>query len=349
MTVLELRDVSVRFGATVAVDRVSLRLEDGHVLAVLGPSGCGKSTLLRVVAGLEPAAAGAVLLDGADVTRVPAHRRGFALMFQDGQLFPHLTVAGNVGYALRLRHTPRRARENRVAELLELVGLAPYADRRPDTLSGGERQRVALARALAVRPRLLLLDEPLSALDRGLRERLAGELREVLRAEGTTAVLVTHDHEEAFAVADRMAVMRAARIVQSGTVEEVWRHPADPETARFLGYAAVVTGGAAAYVWRHVVGAGTGERADPPQVLALRRSALRVRPVEDGASGEHGRGLQAAVGVVTAARLTPDRWRVEVELAEVGRLDAVADTTVAIRAGQRVSVVFDQAMMARLQ
>ncbi len=253
---LELREVSVRFGATVAVDRVSLQLAAGHVLAVLGPSGCGKSTLLRAVAGVEPVSAGSVVLDGVDVTRVPVHRRGFALMFQDGQLFPHLTVAGNVGYALRLRRTPRADREARVAELLELVGLARYADRRPATLSGGERQRVALARALAVRPRLLLLDEPLSALDRGLRERLAGELRDILRAEGTTAVLVTHDHEEAFAVADRMAVMRAGRIVQSGTLEEVWRHPADDETARFLGYAAVVTGPAAAYVWSRAGGPG---------------------------------------------------------------------------------------------
>jgi thiamine transport system ATP-binding protein len=341
--VLELREVSVRFGSTVAVDRVSLRLEDGHVLAVLGPSGCGKSTLLRVVAGLEPPSAGSVLFDGADLAGVPAHRRGFALMFQDGQLFPHLTVAGNVGYALRLRRTGRPQREARVAELLELVGLAQYADRRPDTLSGGERQRVALARALAVRPRLLLLDEPLSALDRGLRERLAGDLREVLRAERTTAVLVTHDHEEAFAVADRMAVMRAGRIVQSGTLEEVWRHPADPETARFLGYATVLSGPAAAYVWSRVGGPAAG---GPAPVLALRRSALRVRPVDDG-SCEDGSG--AATGVVTAARLTPDRWRVVVELPEAGRLDAVADPTVAIRAGQCVAVDFDPAMMARLE
>jgi thiamine transport system ATP-binding protein len=338
--VLELHDVTVRFGAAVAVDQVSLRLEDGHLLAVLGPSGCGKSTLLRVLAGLEPASAGSVVLDGVDLTHVPAHRRGFALMFQDGQLFPHLTVAGNVGYALRLRRTPRREREARVAELLELVGLTAYAGRRPATLSGGERQRVALARALAVRPRLLLLDEPLSALDRGLRERLAADLREILRAEGTTAVLVTHDHEEAFAVADRMAVMRAGRIVQSGTLEEVWRHPADPETARFLGYAAVLTGPPAAYVWSRA--AAGEEPAGGAPVLALRRSALRVRPWEAGSAS-------TATGVVTAARLTPDRWRVVVELPDVGRLDAVADVTVPIRAGQRVSVEFDTTMMARLE
>jgi thiamine transport system ATP-binding protein len=331
--VLELREVTVRFGTTVAVDRVSLGLEDGQVLAVLGPSGCGKSTLLRVAAGLQQPTAGSVHLDGTDITGVPAHRRGFALMFQDGQLFPHLDVAGNVGYALRLRRTPRRQREARVAELLELVGLGAYADRRPATLSGGERQRVALARALAVRPRLLLLDEPLSALDRGLREQLAGELREVLRAEGTTALLVTHDHDEAFAVADRMAVLRDGRLVQSGTLEEVWRRPADPWTARFLGYAAVLTGRAAAYVWER--GGGEG---DPPRTLALRRSAVRVRPpgpVPDDAT-------------VVSARLTPEQWRVVLDVPEVGRLDAVADVTVPLQAGQRVSLVFDRARTARL-
>ena len=336
---LEVREVSARYGATTAVDRVSLGIQDGQTLAVLGPSGCGKSTLLRVVAGLEPVSAGSVLLDGADVTGVPAHRRGFALMFQDGQLFPHLSVAGNVGYALRLRHVPRREREARVAELLELIGLSGYAERRPGTLSGGERQRVALARALAVRPRLLLLDEPLSALDRGLRERLAAELRDVLRAEGTTAVLVTHDHEEAFTVADRMAVMRDGRVVQTGTVQEVWRRPADPWTARFLGYAAVLTGRAAAYVWS----GGPPTEASQPGTVALRRSAVRVTPV-----GADDRGGGGPVGVVTAARLTPEQWRVVVDVPEVGPLDAVADATAAMRAGQAVRVTFDRARMADL-
>ena len=334
---LELRDVTVRFGATVAVDGVSLDLEDGQVLAVLGPSGCGKSTLLRVVAGLQPVTAGAVVLDGADLGGVPVHRRGFALMFQDGQLFPHLTVAGNVGYALRLRRTPRSEREARVTELLEMVGLAGYADRRPATLSGGERQRVALARALAVRPRLLLLDEPLSALDRGLRDQLAGELREVLRAHGTTALLVTHDHDEAFTVADRMAVLREGRLVQSGTVQEVWRRPADPWTARFLGYAAVVTGPAAAYVWRR-----SGAPGEPPGALALRRSAVGVSPVDGGG------GAAADTGTVVSARLTAEQWRVVLDVPDVGRLDAVADATVPIRAGERVRLVFDPARTARL-
>ena len=205
------------------------------MLAVLGPSGCGKSTLLRAVAGLEPLSHGTIRAAGQDLARVPTHRRGFALMFQDGQLFAHLTVARNVAYALRLRRTPPSRTAARVRELLELVGLSGYDDRLPATLSGGERQRVALARALAVEPRLLLLDEPLSALDATLRERLAGELREILSLAGTTALLVTHDHEEAFALADRLAVMRDGRVVQSGVIEEVWREPVDEETALFLG------------------------------------------------------------------------------------------------------------------
>ncbi|NUR09717.1 MAG: ATP-binding cassette domain-containing protein, partial [Nocardioidaceae bacterium] len=185
---LELRDVTVRFDDAdrPAVADVDLDLPAGQVLAVLGPSGCGKSTLLRAVAGLEPLAAGRVAYDGADLDGVPTHKRGFALMFQDGQLFPHQTVAGNVGYALRLRRTPRTEVVRRVGELLDLVGLTGLEDRTPATLSGGERQRVALARSLAVQPRLLLLDEPLSALDRGLRERLAHDLRDILVRAGTT-------------------------------------------------------------------------------------------------------------------------------------------------------------------
>jgi len=237
---LDVRDLTVRFGATTAVDHVDLAVPSGSVVAVLGPSGCGKSTLLRAVAGLEDPATGTVAFDGQDLAGVPTHRRGFALMFQDGQLFPQLSVGRNVAYPLRLRRTPRAATAARVAELLELVGLSGFADRLPTTLSGGERQRVALARALAAAPRLLLLDEPLSALDAGLRQRLAEDLRRILVESGTTSLMVTHDHEEAFAVADDLAVMRAGRIVQSGPIAEVWRAPADPETALFLGYARVV-------------------------------------------------------------------------------------------------------------
>lgn len=220
-----------------AVAGVDLHVPTGEVLALLGPSGCGKSSLLRAVAGLEPVAGGTLAWDGADLSGVPTHRRGFGLVFQDGQLFGHRLVAGNVAYGLRgTSWQGRPARERRVAELLDLVGLPGYGARPVGTLSGGERQRVALARSLAPEPRLLLLDEPLSALDRNLRERLADDLRAVLTATGTTALFVTHDQDEAAVVADRVAVMFAGRVVQAGTSAELWQHPADREVARFLGY-----------------------------------------------------------------------------------------------------------------
>jgi thiamine transport system ATP-binding protein len=326
---LTLTDVSVAYDGMVAVDDVTLEVPDGSVLAVLGPSGCGKSTLLRAVAGLEPLAAGTIAFDDQVVDRLPTHKRGFALMFQDGQLFGHMSVARNVGYALRLRRRPSDAR---VAELLSLVGLEGYADRLPGTLSGGERQRVALARALAVEPRLLLLDEPLSALDAGLRERLAVDLREILHAAGTTALMVTHDHEEAFHVADRLAVMRAGRVVQSGPIGEVWAAPVDTDTALFLGYARVLTGSAAATVLaavREVESRGASRQAgagpvagpdDSPVAgsdemvagLAVRRSAL--------VADEHG----PLLGTVESARATPELVRLVVEVGDVGLVDAVA-------------------------
>lgn len=210
---LALEDVTVRFGDLTAVDGVSLDVRRGAVLAVLGPSGCGKSTLLRAVAGLEPLDGGRVLWEGADLARLPTHRRGFAMMFQDGQLFGHLSVARNVGYAMRLRGMKGDELRGEVDRLLELVGLGGRGDDDPATLSGGQQQRVALARALAARPRLLLLDEPLSALDRELRERLAGDLCDVLVETATTAVLVTHDRGEAAVIADQVARMDAGRVV----------------------------------------------------------------------------------------------------------------------------------------
>jgi len=323
---LSLHDVSVSYDGVPAVVDASLALADGDVLAVLGPSGSGKSTLLRAVAGLEPTTAGRICWDGADLGGVPTHKRGFALMFQDGQLFTHLTVARNVGYALRLRRTPHAA--ERVRELLALVGLEGYGDRLPGTLSGGERQRVALARSLAVSPRLLLLDEPLSALDAGLRERLASDLRDILYAAGTTALMVTHDHEEAFAVADRLAVMRGGRIVQQGDIAEVWRAPADPETALFLGYARVLRGPAAATLLT-----AAGLPAAP--AVAVRRSALAVA-----------QGGGPIGGTVVSGRATPEQIRLVVDVDGIGEVDAVARLGTHPAPGDRVALSVDPSRLA---
>ena len=283
MNGLAIRDAVVRYGPTVAVDGVCLDVAPGEVVALLGASGSGKSSLLRAVAGLEPLAAGSVSWDGADLTGLPVHRRGFAMMFQDGQLFPHLTVAGNVGYALAGRE--RGERDRRVAELLDLVGLDGYGPRPVTALSGGQAQRVALARSLAAEPRLLMLDEPLSALDTGLREHLLGVLDTTLQATGTPALYVTHDQDEAFAIADRVAVLAGGRLLQVDDPTTLWRRPVDAEVAGFLGYRLTLDPGqAAALGWPTpvdgVVAVGPeGLVADP---AGNQVEVLSVRPRRGG-------------------------------------------------------------------
>ena len=221
---LSVDDVTVRYGdarrrspaaAVTAVDGATFSVARGEVVGLLGPSGCGKSTLLRAIAGLEPLDSGSVRWEEEDLASVPPHRRGFGLVFQDGQLFVHRTVAENIAYGLRVQRLPRREREARVLSLLELVGLPGAGDRSVTELSGGERQRVALARSLAPAPRLLLLDEPLSALDRALRDRLADDLAGMLRSTGITAILVTHDESEAGTIADRVIRMDQGRLLDA--------------------------------------------------------------------------------------------------------------------------------------
>jgi thiamine transport system ATP-binding protein len=205
--VLEITDLNAGYGDRPVLHGVTLTVADGEVVALLGPSGSGKSTLLRAVAGLIPVTAGTVRLDGVDITGMPTHRRGIGMVFQDEQLFPHRDVAGNVAFGLRMQGLDRPTRETRVAEMLAIVGLAGYGSRPVTELSGGEAKRVALARSIAPSPRALLLDEPLTGLDRELHDRLAVEVARILRAAATTALLVTHDHDEAAAIADRIVTI----------------------------------------------------------------------------------------------------------------------------------------------
>ena len=291
MSGLGVTDLTVRYGRLTAVDAVTLSIASGEIVAVLGPSGSGKSSLLGGVAGLQPPAAGSVFWDGQDVTGVPVHRRGFVVMFQDGQLFPHLNVARNVGYGLAGR--PRVERDARVAELLRLVGLDGYGNRPVSALSGGEAQRVALARSLAPKPRLILLDEPLSSLDRALREHLVGVLRDTLRATGTTALHVTHDQDEAFALADRIGVMMDGRLRQLATPADLWSHPADRDVAAFLGYGPFLDAPAAAAL---------GVQIPPGATLALAPTALSpgalppTSPADTGSLPSRGTGGRREAG-----------------------------------------------------
>jgi ABC-type Fe3+/spermidine/putrescine transport system ATPase subunit len=238
--ILEARDLRKSYGDTPALRGVSLRVPPGAIVCLLGPSGCGKTTLLRVIAGLERADAGTVAFSGRPIDGVPVHERGFGLMFQDYALFPHRDVAGNVAFGLRMRGEPPDQIEARVAAMLDLVGLTGYDRRRVYELSGGERQRVALARSLAPSPQLLMLDEPLGALDRALRERLLDELRAILKRVGVTSIYVTHDQAEAFAIADWLVLMNAGLIEQQGPPEQVYRQPATRFAALFLGLSNLV-------------------------------------------------------------------------------------------------------------
>ena len=294
-TGLSVCGLAVTYGDLRAVDGVDLEVDAGEVVALLGASGSGKSSLLRAVSGLEDVAAGEVAWDGRSMVRVPVHKRGFGLMFQDGQLFEHRDVGSNIAYGLT--DLPRAQRGERVREMLELVGLPGFERRRVTTLSGRPAQRVALARALAPAPRLLLLDEPLSALDRALREQLATDVRTILRRGGTTALYVTHDQDEAMTVADRVGVMEAGRLLRLDTPQRLWADPGSSKVARFLGF--------------DVVGD-----------LALAPGALRVVEAAAGEPGERGGAAQTEIpatpetlpATVLASRLRRGQWEAEVEL-----------------------------------
>ena len=241
MTSLRTQGLSKTFGAVTAVDDVTIDIPDGQFVCLLGPSGCGKTTLLRLIAGLESPSAGRILLDGADQSGIPAHRRGFGMVFQSLALFPHLTVAENIAYPLRIRGVARATCAARVDELLDLVRLPDVQDRRVHQLSGGQRQRVAIARALAIEPTLFLLDEPLSALDTKLREHMQIELRLLQQKLGITTIVVTHDQREAMTMADLVVVMDRGRILQAAPPIDIYRTPADSFVADFIGTSNLVT------------------------------------------------------------------------------------------------------------
>jgi len=268
---LRVEGLTLAFDSVPVLDGIDLEVAEGEVVVLLGPSGCGKSTLLRAIAGLERPSAGRVWWGDEDLTVAATHQRGMGLMFQDHALFPHRDVAGNVEFGLRVAGMPADQRAHRVRRALDLVGLPGFGDRRVDTLSGGEAQRVALARSLAAGPRLLMLDEPLGSLDRALRERLTAELGALLRRLGQAVVHVTHDHDEAFALADRIAVMGGGRLVRVGTPAEVWADPRSVHAARCLGHENLV----------NLDGDGgcpLGRLGDGPGIVLVRGDRLVVRP-----------------------------------------------------------------------
>jgi putrescine transport system ATP-binding protein len=242
-SIVAIEGLTKRFGTVTAVDNVDLTIERGELFALLGGSGCGKTTLLRMLAGLESPDSGRILIDGQDMTGVPAHRRPVNMMFQSYALFPHMNVADNVGYGLRREGVAKPEIATRVGEALALVQLTDFGRRKPSQLSGGQRQRVALARALVKRPKLLLLDEPLAALDRKLREGTRFELVRLQEQLGLTFVVVTHDQEEAMSMASRLAVMNAGRIAQIGTPHDLYEHPATRFIADFIGIANILDAG----------------------------------------------------------------------------------------------------------
>jgi thiamine transport system ATP-binding protein len=239
--VLEIEGLTVTYGDVVAIENLDLTIRPGEIVCLLGPSGCGKSTLLRAIAGLERPDAGVLRWEGTDLADVPVHQRGFGLMFQDYALFPHRTVSANVAFGLEMMHWSQAEISARVDAVLSLVGLDGYGARTIGRLSGGQQQRVALARSIAPAPRLLMFDEPLGSLDRGLRDRLVVELQEILERIRATSIYVTHDQEEAFALADRVVLLRDGRIEQVGSPEDLWSRPQSPFAARFMGFRNLLT------------------------------------------------------------------------------------------------------------
>jgi len=329
---------------TRALEPLTLDVARGETLVLLGPSGCGKTTLLRIIAGLEtPDVGGRVLFNDADVTRVPIERRNVGMVFQSYALFPNMNVAENIGYGLKIRGVSESEREARIAELVALTGIEGLEHRRVDQLSGGQRQRVALARAVAVRPSVLLLDEPLTALDAALRERLRGELNRLLRMLGITAIYVTHDQAEAMALGDRIVVMRKGAIAQVGTPRDIYFVPANRFVAEFVGAAniveAVSDAGALLLPGGRLPVAGPRNGATNGNVCAMiRPESIRIVPT-DGATLH---------GQVDSVSFVGDRQRASVSGAAAKPITVDVPNSLVVKAGERVGLAIDPASIRLL-
>jgi putative spermidine/putrescine transport system ATP-binding protein len=316
---------------TRALEPATLDIESGETLVLLGPSGCGKTTMLRIIAGLEvPDAGGRILFDDRDVTRLPIERRNVGMVFQSYALFPNMSVAENIGYGLKIRGVPKMERDKRVTELVELTNITGLENRRIDQLSGGQRQRVALARAVAIRPGILLLDEPLTALDAALRERLRGELNRLLRALGITAIYVTHDQAEAMELGDRIVVMRKGTVAQIGSPRDIYFAPQSRFVAEFVGAANIIEG---AVEDGHLVLPGgrqpIGSQASQSAAIAMiRPETIRVVDAAD----------VLLSGTIDSVSFIGDRQRLIVSGASNKPITVDAPNTLQVKVGERVGL-----------
>jgi putrescine transport system ATP-binding protein len=353
---LQVDAVVKRFGRFTAVNRLSLDIKTGEFFALLGPSGCGKTTLLRMLAGFETPDSGRILLDGQDISGIPPHRRPVNMMFQNYALFPHLSVRDNIAFGLRRASLPRAEIDARVAEMVALVSLEGMEKRKPEQLSGGQRQRVALARALARRPRLLLLDEPLAALDKKLRENTQAELMRLQRQLGMTFIIVTHDQEEAMMMADRIGVMNAGRLEQVATPRQLYEAPNSRWIAEFVGGINIIDGEVESRDKNRVTvatqAAGQVTAASPLQALKTDQVCVAIRPEKIRLSqGEatpevgHANGINRMEGVIAGISYLGGQTRYQVRLDRGALLHASVANTVRLQANaydtaQRVVACF---------